>query len=239
MPATVADRQQAEQELRSKNQKIVYNVPEELKDTGKPIYIFNLSPKSYQRSMGSYGQFLIPACSEGRKYSEALIIPRVVYDMYHEGMFKMIATPDSGRKLAMDILGFGAYHAPDEDLRKWGVFIAESEKPSEAELKEAQGKLDRTWDRLIQEADNLWASGPSHYKNVTDEPLYRTAALARGQMDKEWVKGSVPKRDCPTCGNQIAKSAAFCIHCRTIFDESRVIANKVPGYEHLWGKKSA
>lgn len=234
MPATVADRQQAERELRTKNQKIVYNVPEELRDTGPSVYIFSVSPFSYQRSMGSYGQHLIPACPEGEEYSEPLVIDRVIYDMYHEGMFKMIATPDSGKKLALDIVGIGPYHSPAEDLTKWGVFVAAGEKPTKTELADARKKLDRTWDFLITEADAYWNQGPSEYRNVSD--LHRRAAKMRGQTDKPWAREVQQMKSCSVCGNQLSPGAALCTHCKTVFNEAVVIANKVPGYEHLWGK---
>lgn len=233
---TIADREQAKAELKTKNSKIIYNVPEELKDSGAPLLIFNVSPFPYPRSMGSYGQFLIQACKDGQKYSAPVTIPRVIYDMYHESMFKMIATPDSGKKLAQDIVGIGPYHAPGEDLTKWGVFLAAGEKPTEAELAEANRKFDRTCDFLITEADGYWNQGPSEYRNVSD--MHRFAAKRRGQTDKPWAREVQQLKSCPVCGNQIVPEAALCTHCKAVFNEAVVIANKVPGYEHLWAPKT-
>lgn len=233
MPATVADRQQAERELRNKNQKILDMLPEELKDTGPPICIFNVSPKAYLRSMGSMGHYLIPACPDGAKHSAALKVPRILDDMRSDGMFKLVAVPVSGKAVVNDIVGIGEFHSPGEDLTKWGVFVAAGQTPTDKELAEANRKLNQTWDYLITEADNYWKQGPQAHENVSD--LHRLAAEKRG-VDKEWAREVQPMKNCHVCGNRIMPTAAICTHCKTVLDEASVIANKVPGYEHLWGK---
>lgn len=232
MPGTVEQREQARREIRARNQKDVFELPPELQVLGLSVKIFNVGPMKHQRSMGSYGQWLIHACEPGRPYSIATEVPYITNDPVHIDMSQMAYRHDSGRKLAMDILGVGQFHTPGEDLSKWGVFVAETDEPTEIELRRAHAKLNKTYDYLIEEADAYWNQGPSEYKNVTD--MHRMAARERGQMNKPWARGVVEMTSCPICFAQINPEAAICNGCRTVIDEQRVIQAKVPGYEYLW-----
>ena len=234
MPGTLQQREQAERELRAMNRKDVYELPDELKIAGQPIFIFNISPFKFQRSMGSYGQWTIHPCPEGEMYSKPTEVPYITNDPIHVDMFQMAHRHDSGRKLAADILGVGQFHAPDEDLTRWGVFIAAGEKPTSDELKAARKKLNRTMDMLIQEADQYWNQGPQAYVNITD--MHRLAAKERHQITKPWARAVVEMTVCHICGSQLNPEAAICPICKTVIDEARVIEAKVPGYEHLWKK---
>jgi hypothetical protein len=234
MPGTVEQREQAVRELRTKNKKDVFELPPELQLAGKPVKIFNVSPFSFQRSMGSYGQWTIHACPEGSDYGKATEVPYITNDPVHVDMFQMAHRHDSGRKLALDILGVGQFHTPGEDLTKWGVFVAEGDEPTEREVVKARAAWNKTCDALISEADNYYNQGPSEYKNVTD--MHRIAAKVRG-VDKIWARGTEELVLCPICANRISPAAAICSFCKTVIDEKLVIKARVPGYEHLWAKK--
>lgn len=234
MPGTIDQREQAQRELRTKNKKDIFELPTELQAAGKPVLIFNVGPMRHQRSMGSYGQFTIHACPEDKPFSKATEIPYITNDPVHIDMNQMAHRHDSGRKLALDILGVGQFHTKSEDLTVWGVFVAAGEIPTEDELKKANKKLDRTWDELIREADAYWNQGPSHYVNITD--LHRTAAAKRGQ-DKPWARGIEVLSKCPICSTALDPDAALCAACKTVIHKERVIAARVPGYEYLWEPK--
>ena len=234
MPGTVEQREQAVRELRTKNLKDIFELPPELKLLGHPVKIFNVSPLPYLRSMGSYGQWLIPACPEGAEVSPAKEVPFITNDPVHVDMEQMAHRHDSGRKVAADILGFGQFHTPGEDLRKWGCFIADGEEPTAKEIAKAKAMWHKTCDVLINEADNFYNQGPQHYDNVTD--LHRLCSRIRG-VDKIWSRGLEELVLCPACATRISPAAAICSSCKTVIDEKRVILLKVPGYEHLWNKK--
>lgn len=236
MPGTAEQRDQAARELKSKNMKDVFELPDELKVIGKPVKIFNVGTMRHQRSMGSYGQFTIHGCEEGSEYSVPTEVPYITNDPVHVDMFQMAHRHDSGRKLANDIVGVGQFHTPSEDLTKWGVFVAEGEEPTDKELKAAKVKLMKTYDALIAEADNYWNQGPSEYKNVTE--MHRLAAKVRGQKDKPWARAVQELATCDICGSQVAPNAAICPICKNVIDEQRVINARLRGYEHLWKKKS-
>lgn len=237
MPGTIEQREQAKQEIKARNQKDVFELPPELRVIGNPVMIYNIGPMRHQRSMGSYGQFTIHACEDGQEYSKPTEVPYVTNDPVHVDMFQMAHRHDSGRRLAMDIVGVGQFHTPSEDLTNWGVFVAEDQEPSDKELRQARNKLNRTFDRLIQEADNYWNQGPSEYKNVTE--MHRLAAKVRGQKDKPWARGIQELKTCDICGSGVSPSAAICPTCKNVLDEERVIAAKLRGYEHLWKKPTS
>ena len=232
MPGTVEQREQAKRELREKNRKDIFELPPELSTMGKPIKIFNVGPMRHQRSMGSYGQCTIHPCEEGQPHSIATEVPYITNDPVHLDMFQMAHRHDSGRKLALDILGVGQFHTPSENIEMWGVFVAEGDEPTEEELKKARARLNRTYDQLMAEADNYWNQGPSEYKNVTE--MHRLAAKARGQMNKPWARGVVEQTKCTICATQIDPGAAICPACKTVIDPKKVKAARVPGYEYLW-----
>lgn len=237
MPGTVEQREQAKREIKQRNMKDIFELPPELQLAGKPVKIYNVGPFRHQRSMGSYGQFTIQACEEGEETSTALEIPYITNDPVHVDMFQMAHRHDSGRRLALDILGVGQFHTPGEDLTKWGVFVASGDDPTDEEISKAKAKLIRTYDQLINEADNYYNQGPSEYKNVTE--MHRLAAKARGQKDKPWARGVQELATCGICGSGVSPVAALCPVCKNVLNEEKVIAARLRGYEHLWKKKPA
>jgi len=237
MPGTVEQREQAKREIMLRNKKDIFELPQELQLLGKPVLIFNVGPMRHPRSMGSYGQWTIPACPEDEPYSKAVEVPYITNDPVHIDMFQMAHRHDSGRKLAADIIGVGQFHTPGEDLTKWGVFIAAGDEPTEEELTKAHRALNRTYEELIREADSYWNAGPSEYKNVT--ALHRHAAACLGQKDKPWARGIAEMKMCDICGSAVSPQAAICPTCRNVIDEERVVKARLRGYEHLWKKKSA
>lgn len=234
MAGTAEQREQAQRELREKNRKDVFELPPELASLGKPIKIFNIGPMRHQRSMGSYGQWTIHACEEGKPYSVPTLVPFITNDPVHLDMFQMAHRHDSGKKLAQDILGIGQFHTRGEDLTLWGVFIAEGDEPTEQEIKAAKIKLNKTYDALIAEADIFWNQGPADHKNIVD--MHRLAAKARGQMGKPWASGVVEMVKCHICASSIDPAAAICPQCKSVINQEKVIAARVPGYEYLWAE---
>jgi hypothetical protein len=237
MPGTVEQREQVKAEIKARNQKDVFSLPPELQIIGSPVKIFNVGPFRHQRSMGSYGQWVISACSEGEEYSQPTEVPYITNDPVHIDMFQMAHRHDSGRKLALDILGIGQFHTPEEDLTKWGCFIAKGDTPSLKELVDAREKLNKTYDWLITEADSYFNQGPQAYLNISD--MHRLAAKARGQKDKPWARGIELMTNCGICGSQVSPKAIVCPTCKNALDEEQVIARKVRGFEHLWKKQNS
>jgi hypothetical protein len=266
MPGTVEQREQAARELRMKNMKDVMELPVELRIAGKPVKIFNVGPFRHQRSMGSYGQWTVHPCEPGTvwiveiddsveppivewtsractekeiAYSKPTEVPYITNDPVHIDMQQMAHRHDSGRKLALDILGVGQFHTPAEDLTKWGVFVAEGDIPTKKELHDARKKLMAMYADLIQEADAYWNQGPQAYGNISD--MHRLAARELNQTNKPWARAVAEAEKCPICASPHDPAAAICPICRTVIDEAKVIKMKVPGYEYLWenaGKKS-
>jgi hypothetical protein len=234
MPGTIEQREQAKAEIKAKNYKDIFALPPELQVLGNPIKIYNVGPFRHQRSMGSYGQWTIAACPDGEDYSIATEVPYITNDPVHIDMFQMAHRHDSGRKLATDILGLGQFHAPEEDLTKWGCFIAKGDTPTIKEIADAKAKLYRTYEWLITEADSYYNQGPQAYQNISD--MHRLAAKVLGQKDKPWARGVEQMANCGICGSQVSPKAIVCPVCKNAINEEEVIAKKVRGFEHLWKK---
>lgn len=237
MPGTVEQREQAVREIKARNQKDIFELPPELRLIGTPVKIYNVGPFRHQRSMGSYGQWTIPACPEGEEISPALEVPYITNDPVAIDMFQMAHRHDSGKKLALDILGVGQFHTPEEDLTKWGCFVAKGEEPTDKEIAGAKKKLNDTYDWLIREADNFYNQGPAAYSNIVD--MHRQAARARGQKDKPWARGIEQTINCTFCGSQVSPVAIICPTCKNSLNDEEVIAKRLRGFEHLWKKKAA
>lgn len=203
------------------------------------VYIFNVGPKQWSRPMGSLGSFIIPACELGERYSKALmyrgseglpsIIPETVVKTVEGTTIEMAWNFDTeGKKLAMDIVGFGAFHAEDEDLRPYGVFIAGGPVPTELEIDEANARLNDRYDKLVRAADQMFQvnggmqtgdNGVS-YPGITQDHVEAVKALG---LDRPWARINKRMESCPACARPIPVGAIRCTHaeCGAVLDEEK------------------
>ena len=104
--------------------------------------------------------------------------------------------------------GEGSFH---------GVFVAAGQEPTEAELAEAQEKLDGFYKRLVEMADLEWER--SH------NPMFITDLERRGarelKLDKPWLYDPRPQAECPACGEKIKPGVAVCRTCGAILDREK------------------
>src|SRR5208282_5368242 len=104
--------------------------------------------------------------------------------------------------------GEGSFH---------GVFVAAGPEPTEAELTEAQMKLESFQRRLVEMADLEWER--SHNPMfITD--LERRAAREL-KLDKPWLYDPKPQAECPACGERIKAGVAVCRSCRAILNREK------------------
>ncbi|MFZ0213916.1 MAG: hypothetical protein WBE20_07110 [Candidatus Acidiferrales bacterium] len=154
----------------------------------------------------TYGVFHIPACPKNEAYACVIVTQRGdVIDLGDNRRFPFIISP---REISEDII---------QDLENHGIFVCASERPTEEELAQARARRDEWYQRLIAEADEMWARGHS-YREISD--MHRRASLAMG-LEREWAY--VPKRsvDCPVCGEKLKAGVALCKHCGAILDADR------------------
>lgn len=138
-------------ELAHRNDRIVPKLPESLRKL-PPVRIFNVCDMKWERNMGGIGTFLIQPCAPGMPCSPPLEIPMIFTEAIPVGNLHFEYRIHDGREVAQSIVGCTRVSGNDEDLRKWGVFIAKGEKPTPDELKEANIALLDTYARLSAEA---------------------------------------------------------------------------------------
>jgi len=154
----------------------------------------------------TYGVFHIPACAKGESYAFVIVTPRGdALDLGDNRRFPFVISP---REISEDII---------QDLENHGIFVCAGERPAEDELAQARARRDEWYQRLVAEADEMWARGHS-YREISD--MHRRASLAMG-LEREWAY--VPKRsiDCPVCGEKLKAGVALCKHCGAILDATR------------------
>jgi len=123
--------------------------------------------------------------------------------------------PITAREVAEDIArelnsdsGEGSFH---------GVFVAEGDVPTPAELADARQRLETFHRRLVDAADLEW----ERTKNpmfITD--LERRAARLLG-FEKPWLYDAKPLADCPVCAEKIKPGVAVCKSCGAILDREK------------------
>jgi hypothetical protein len=220
---TIEQARQAREELASKNHKIIYQLPEELRIAGDPIHIFNVSNKTFHRSMGGFGPFVIPACEKGQPYSRPLQIPFIMSEGIPVDMEHIEFRETSGRAFAQDVVGFGKFRHPTEDLREQGVFIAAGSVPTESELSAARAKYRERLMELVTAADSHYGGGPGEWKNIGAEHREALDALLNAGMEFEerlWHKQLKASSKCPACQESIPVGSVRCNRpgCGAIID---------------------
>lgn len=241
---TVEQAKQARQELASKNTKVVYQLPDELRLAGEPIHIFNVSRDKWTICMGGMGTWTIQACEKGQKYSEPLEIPFIMNEGIPVDMDHIEFRSMAGRSFALSIIGIGQHRHPSEDLRKQGIFVAKGAVPTEEELAEANANLRARHLDMVEQADGFYGDGPGEYKNITKrhrESLDWLIAEGIDEEDRPWHKPLKAMNECPICFQKVHPSAI--IHsgpgaCGQVINEEEVIRRKLRGYEYLWEKRT-
>src|SRR6185436_11085348 len=95
----------------------------------KKVYIFNVSPWTYRRRMGTLGTFVIKGCEEGKDHSDPVIIPGLLFEPYPDSETTDKIITEEGRYAAEQIVGIGPHNLPANSLTRCGVAICEQWPP--------------------------------------------------------------------------------------------------------------
>jgi len=195
-------------QLMDLNRKEVDSIPDELTAlaSSRPIYVFNVSPKSWVQHQGSFGTFTIHAKEEGQRYSKPLVVPAIVFEAVPNDIKTMSQRPWSGRKVVDDIICVGAFKSADADLRRWGVFVTTNNPPTEQEIADAEMALQRKCIELVQQADALFMQGPNEIINISADHRWACNKL---NLDREWNKSPKQMIPCPGCGEPVHPEVAI------------------------------
>jgi hypothetical protein len=154
----------------------------------------------------THGVYHIPACAKGEAFAVLLIEARK--DNVDLGDNRRMPFTIAARDIATDLL---------QDLQDHGVFLCAGSEPTDAELTTARGRSEAFHQKLVTEADVMWARGHS-FREISD--LHRRAALQLG-LEREWAYVPTRMSDCPACGEKVKPGVAVCRHCSAILDAEK------------------
>ena len=134
-------------------------------DDGRAAVVASISDQDWYISR-THGVYHIPACAKGEAVTTMRITARE--DIIDLGDNRRMPFLIAARDIAEDLL---------QNLQDHGVFLCEGLEPSAAELATARAKSEAFHQKLVTEADVMWARGHS-FREISD--LHRRAALALG-----------------------------------------------------------
>jgi len=188
------------------------------------------------------GQLIVvPACEPGQDYSKPFVIPDIVQmKVERPGSWEIGTRGADGRFLAQDAInpedpkgnwktvrdaGTGVSMNEGTNLYYYGCFwttapTKEELQPTEEELKFARTRLERTYNRLVQEANLLFLQGARGIEQIGH--LHRKAANYFGIVSG-WNETHVRKLACPNCGEPLIQSAAVCTKCPAVINWQKAL----------------
>lgn len=212
----------------------VDDVPESVKQWAKdhPVRIFNVGPWPQRVMLGTLGTFYIPACPQDeacvemtKKLADGSQVPALeglIFEPIREDGRMSIRQHD-GKLVAMDIVGIGPFQAPQNALTKFGVFIAEGERPTAAELKKAQAALHKYLESLVIDARKAQQDGKTD--QVVGADHFMAARLLKLNPNTEtWMKTGTAvatNEECPNCGTPYRAGLAQCRECKMVLDREK------------------
>jgi len=190
------------------------------------LFIFNVGPWRHKRELGSAGTFFIPACPEGKDYSDPVIIMGVVEEPYPINEVKCENLITEGTDLANQVLGEGPFIPKSTSFRPFGVFISNSEKPTKEELAAAKAELAQKYLELVNEASTAFANGHKEAQEVIRPEWHFVAARALRKSEAEcpWLGNTqtpAARSECPGCGVVYKVGVIKCKDCGFVLDKPR------------------
>lgn len=180
-----------------------------------PVYIFNVGPWKQRILRGSFSRD-IPGCAEGALYSEPVIIPGIVTEPYPKDERSMSTLQYDGKLFALDLIGIGIGIPHHEKLTRFGVFVSETNPPSEEDLAKANSLLDLECNNLVNDMTVASSEGPKVARE-TYQPKYHDAAakrLHKTRAECPWLGQAAVQSsnsiECPFCGTYMDADKPRC-----------------------------
>ena len=189
------------------------NESRELVNREDRAILANISAEAFFSNQATLGTYTVPARAAGQAYSLSSVFGRT--ELFDMGDDRKGEKYWPARQIAQSVIG---EHNPDADLRRFGVFLCQGERPTEDELRAAQTRQDAFFLDQIQQADLLYSRAPHRPDSITD--VQRRAARALG-IDRPWVVKMAAMSECPACGGTVKAGAAVCRYCGVILDEEK------------------
>ena len=227
--------------LRQQNGRFVHPVPDWLqKLQEKKVHIINVGPWQHEIWAGSYGKYTIwankpedgdehPWQFEG--YAMCLVfnsrsgewespISSVMAENVIKNEAEMERQTEDGYKFANELLGMGRGQNQIFSLVHRGCLVIKGEKPTKAELAQANEALRGECMRLVQEARDLDRDPNPMARQAIVKGVHDEAAMILGLTDEPWMVAREPeaRKGCPVCGTKAGESVLKCPACPYIYD---------------------
>jgi len=108
--------------------------------------------------------------------------------------------------------------------------------PTEAELDEATGKLQRYCTELVNEANGYYRN--NDLREI--QAIHRWAGEFTGQTNLPWMQTTIVMSKCENCGNPLLPDVIICLACHNLVPGKEEIAKqrRLKGFEYLWADKT-
>jgi hypothetical protein len=191
----------------------------------KKIHIFNIGPWAQVVNTGSTGSFTIPACPDDKEYVELLVadgngrmvppISAIMEELYPKSEDEYSRLEESGRKFAQSMIGMGRGQSPRNALTRFGVFVAERDKPTAAEIEEARTQLRLCCEEIHREIGNIYSTDRKAFGLIVRPSVHFVAAKVLNRdnpVDSPWMVQAAPtgRAKCKMCGRVVDPDVAMC-----------------------------
>jgi hypothetical protein len=223
------------------------------------VHIYNIAPKEFPISRTLFPRFTARACPAGERYIKVTSIRHPFPELDHESddtsqirirehiaerVAQDICNPEN-TTLDQNLIVQNSFNI-DGNLNLQGLFWSRNNPPTEAELKDAEKRLETYYRGLLSMATALERTNEKElYERKT--PDWHDAAdyfgVETSWHQKQTRKVEVAKHSCPNCGDDIKAGAAFhrdsegdlCIlDWQRAYEAGRVTKEQVPESKIWW-----
>jgi len=196
------------------------------------VYIYTISMQSFEVSRPPlFRDVKIPARAKGERYklvtriSQPFMVPKGNVDSNDIDII-----PADARRVAMDIINPNTYGIEQDfvldpkfvfsqgnDLGARGLFwsyngpgaseYGHKEEPTEQEIKAAYARLEKHYNKILDEARAVETSDPANLSKFL-APEHHFAADYFG-LEFQWHGKKIRPAECPICGERMREGAAF------------------------------
>jgi hypothetical protein len=188
------------------------------------VYIFNVGPWEHKQQIPGH-RYTIPACKEGKAYSEPIIIPGIFSTLYPQDEKTMKRIDEDGYQVALDIIGIGPGLAPNNALTRYGVAVSRQWPPTKEEVSKAWEALRvGELNTLIAEANSAMAQGPqAAEQTIRERHMQAARLLKKTAAECPWMARAAANTsnniDCKFCGEPMKPNLAKCPNCKEIVNK--------------------
>lgn len=189
------------------------------------VFIFNVGPWPQYIRRGSFCYDVAP-CAADEKVSKPVSIRGIVTEDYPENERAMKLLQYDGKTFALDLIGIGIGIPHHEKLSRFGVFVSETNPPSEEEIRIANEMLDRECNGMVNDMNVAYAEGPKVARETYQAKYHNAAATRLGKTKAEcpWMGTDLAKISdhmaCPFCGESMGAKLPKCPNCKEIVNQA-------------------